>query len=325
MISVPDNAVPLGEYARLTWAVCRLRIDPYPSNATQPDTLPRSQGVKLLAVSSLFRSLCAHALTMSVDLYSAFATICIANVTILYLRLYFLPKDQARPPYNPPQAILDNETIYECLSAAEAQAVALARRTSQSPLVSDEPTPLHGLQAGLLPPALVNRCYREGCNGRWKPARTRHCSLCGTCRAGFDHHCAIFANCVTAPHIPTFLSLLLCTPPTVLTLIAPLLVTLLRRCGAAWRIAGSSEVIRQRWWDWKPSWIIAGGPMGRWVGGLVMGWKMLDREDAGGLYGNVRLKIGVLVFLGVAFSALCLVSPHTAQSCRPSSGLRTET
>jgi hypothetical protein len=241
----------------------------------------------------------------SLDAYSLFATISISLISLLYLRLYFLPRSQALPPFNPPEGIQANQVIYECLSPSEALAVRLAQQTRNQPSGPEatEGTPV--IQSDNAP--LVNRCYRDRCQGRWKPPRARHCSLCKTCRGGFDHHCAIFANCLTAPHIPTFLSLLLFTPPTVLTLISPLAIPLMRRTRLAWVTAGMSEDIKRRWWDWRPTWIIAGGPMGRWAGGLILGWKELDRQDKGGKYGEVRLRIGVLVFLGLLFSAICLV------------------
>jgi palmitoyltransferase len=245
----------------------------------------------------------------SVDAYSVFATLSIGCISVLYLRLYFLPRDQSRPPFNPPAPIQANEVIYECLSPAEAAAVRLAQRSSTSE-PAREVTPLApGTSKEAFSAPLVNRCYRDECAGRWKPPRTRHCSICRTCRSGFDHHCAIFANCLTAPYIPSFLSLLLCTPPTVGLLISPLVLPLLRRTREAWAIACVDEGIRARWWDWKPSWVVAAGPVGRWAGGLVQGWKALDRMDGGGAYGEIRLKIGVLVFLGLILSAICLVCP----------------
>ena len=32
-------------------------------------------------------------------------------------------------------------------------------------------------------------CVKDNCKMRWKPPRTHHCSTCGVCRVGFDHHC----------------------------------------------------------------------------------------------------------------------------------------
>ena len=32
-------------------------------------------------------------------------------------------------------------------------------------------------------------CVKDNCKMRWKPPGTHHCSVCGVCRLGFDHHC----------------------------------------------------------------------------------------------------------------------------------------
>jgi len=32
-------------------------------------------------------------------------------------------------------------------------------------------------------------CAKDSCKMRWKPPGTHHCSTCGVCRIGFDHHC----------------------------------------------------------------------------------------------------------------------------------------
>lgn len=39
------------------------------------------------------------------------------------------------------------------------------------------------------PEGQMEFCRKGRCNGRWKPPGTHHCSTCGTCRMGFDHHC----------------------------------------------------------------------------------------------------------------------------------------
>lgn len=242
--------------------------------------------------------------------YSSLAVVLIPTVSGLFLKLYFLPANQSVPPRDPPSDITLKKVVYECLPPAEAAAV---REANNEP-PSEEP--------------LVNRCWKGKCAGRWKPARARHCSECGTCRAGFDHHCAFvglnpqrlqmvtdeakFANCLTAPHIPTFLCLLTWTPPTIILLSSPLYLALARRATQAWSVSWSDPSIRLWWYEWRWSWAIAGGPVGRYMGGLVLGWKAIDRADGGG---SLRLEIGVLVGIGLILAMITTVSsPSTAKA-----------
>ncbi|KAK8853108.1 hypothetical protein IAR55_003809 [Kwoniella newhampshirensis] len=228
-------------------------------------------------------------------IYTPLPTILIGTITIHYLRLYFLPSTQSVPPHDPALAIRSQLKIFECLAPSEAGTIC---RANNEPVDGMEDVPL------------VDRCWKGRCGGRWKPARTRHCSQCGVCRGGFDHHCPFFANCLTAAYIPTFLSLLLYTPPSVVLLSLPLYSPMYHRALAAYTLSHTSENIRTYWWDWTPSWIIAGGPVGRFVGGLILGWRELDRsEDDGG--GVMRLGVGLMVGFGLI---LALVTAGLATS-----------
>src|SRR5437588_11046332 len=43
-------------------------------------------------------------------------------------------------------------------------------------------------------------CVKDNCRMRWKPPGTHHCSTCGVCRIGFDHHCPWVENsCGSSP------------------------------------------------------------------------------------------------------------------------------
>jgi hypothetical protein len=114
-----------------------------------------------------------------------------------------------------------------------------------------------------------------------------------------------FANCLTAPHLPTFIYLLTLTPPAIILLSLPLYAPLARRALQAYRFSSSSEAIVAGWWNWWASWVIAGGPVGRYVGGMVLGWRELDKMDGGGA---VRLGIGGLVGLGLILALITTVS-----------------
>jgi len=112
-------------------------------------------------------------------IYVITAATLIPAISILYLRLYFLPSSQSLPPRDLPLEIRTKVTTFECLSPAEAKAVRIAN--------GDDPERVKGAEGE----PMVNRCWRGKCGGGWKPARARHCSECGVCRAGFDHHCAL--------------------------------------------------------------------------------------------------------------------------------------
>jgi hypothetical protein len=87
-------------------------------------------------------------------------------------------------------------------------------------------------------------CSRENCQMRWKPPGTHHCSTCGVCRLGFDHHCpsvskapasnpsrlqltpSQLGNCVTTGRMKAFLTLLAVTSVTVPLASLPILAVL---------------------------------------------------------------------------------------------------
>ena len=112
-------------------------------------------------------------------LYTISAATLIPAISILYLRLYFLPTSQSVPPRDPPDSIKRGAVPFECLSPAAADVVRMANEE------------LAEHETAALSEPIVNRCWRGKCGGRWKPARARHCSECGVCRAAFDHHCAL--------------------------------------------------------------------------------------------------------------------------------------
>ena len=70
------------------------------------------------------------------------------------------------------------------------------------------------------------------------------------------------------------------------------------------RLSRSNEQF-EWWWNWWPSWIVAGGPLGRYGGGVVLGWRELDRKDGGGLF---RLSSGVLIAVGMGLTCIAGVS-----------------
>ncbi|WVO12487.1 hypothetical protein L204_100087 [Cryptococcus depauperatus] len=229
-------------------------------------------------------------------IYSISPTVSIGMISLLYLRLYFLPSSQSVPPFNAPSSIQSKKVIFECLDPEETRKQRLSNglTAEEADKLTNEP--------------LVNRCHKGKCRGRWKPARARHCSQCEVCRAGFDHHCALFANCLTAPYMPAFLALLLYAPLVVLFHCIPLVAPLTTKAASAYHQSCTSQWIRDNWWDWRWSWVVAGGPVGRYVGGLILGWKELDRMEEGGLE---RLAIGLLTAFGIIVSLIAAALAHS--------------
>ncbi|CAD6572576.1 MAG: hypothetical protein TREMPRED_000578 [Tremellales sp. Tagirdzhanova-0007] len=194
-------------------------------------------------------------------LYTLFTTLLISTITIVFLRLYLLPSNQSVPPKHPVPGISARQEIFECLSPSETAAVHLAN-------VGDVPVD------GSLPGRDIAQSV-----GRVEPVLI-----------------IIFANCLTVSHVPTFLILLLLTPPTTIFLSSPLYAPLVRRAIAGYRLSWADERIRTWWYAWSWSWIIAGGPIGRFTSGIILGWRELDRLDP---HRIVRLEFGVLVAIGI--------------------------
>ena len=44
--------------------------------------------------------------------------------------------------------------------------------------------------------------------------------------------------------------------------------------------------------------------MGRYVGGIIIGWRLLDRKDGGG---HIRLEIGIIAAVGLVLALMTLV------------------
>ncbi len=152
-------------------------------------------------------------------------------------------------------------------------------------------------------------CKKGGCNGRLKPPRTHHCSTCGVCREGFDHHvsmpaslesgahskiqCPWIGTCVTTRNRPQFLTFLLLTVIALTTAVSPIMVPVWGHTKMAYQASKTDPWIVSHWWDRSYSWILFGGPPGRFVGAALLGFGALKRN--GGESGNQTRVLGTMV------------------------------
>jgi len=123
--------------------------------------------------------------------------------------------------------------------------------------------------------ASLNFCVKGNCNMRWKPPGTHHCSTCGVCRIGYDHHCPWLGNCVTTGRLKVFLSLLVLTSFTVPLASLPILPVLRTHVVAALTASYADAWASGIWWNRVYSWIFCGGPAGRWIVGTLLGIRVL--------------------------------------------------
>lgn len=96
---------------------------------------------------------------------------------------------------------------------------------------------------------------------------------------------------------------------------------------AALRASQADEWTLKNWWHWPGSWIVFGGPVGRYVTGIVYGYRILQRavlpDETGRKWQDLIMKpclsvLGTVVFaLLLAGFSLVWLPGFLAPCCEP--------
>ncbi|KAE8231180.1 hypothetical protein CF326_g3807 [Tilletia indica] len=209
-------------------------------------------------------------------LWFVFIHTLLLNTLINYLRVF---QGAAPPslPHDPPPAVQRKRIIFEC---------------------DQDGNPL--------------RCWRDACNGRWKPPRTRHCGTCKVCRPGFDHHCVWFNADITAPDtIRAFLLTTFLAPTLIIFALAPISPICLKHILLIWESARTHPAVHKLWWQYG-WWTWLGGPWTHYGWGFIIGAWLYPKHSApvmqtdSSWLARPNLGIVLLFFCGAAISLVCI-------------------
>lgn len=201
------------------------------------------------------------------------------SLSQLYYRLITLPADHSLPPQHPPEILARKQVPFETTNNSGDLAI----------------------------------CQKHACKGRWKPPRAHHCSTCGVCRVGFDHHCPWIGTCVTTANRPAFMLFLLLTSVTLPIALFPVASTLIQHAKNAYDASLEDPWVLANWWHWKGSWIVFGGPGGRYLGAMFLGYSALNRRRSaphtspmlGDIIRDPNLLAAIGSLIAVALSLFC--------------------
>ena len=130
-------------------------------------------------------------------------------------------------------------------------------------------------------------------------------------------------NCVSLSQSKPFLRLLALTPLAINTSAIPVAYPLYKHLRSALRLSFNDPWIRETWWDWKWSWVVYGGPFGRYITGIVYGYRALQRKIAhkgpshfGDCVKEPRLALAGTVFFALFLGVLTVASNLPSRTAR---------
>ncbi|KAG6850796.1 hypothetical protein H0H93_008834 [Arthromyces matolae] len=116
-------------------------------------------------------------------------------------------------------------------------------------------------------------------------------------------------NCVTITRMKLFLFLLCATPLAVTVSLIPVARTLIGHVSLALQTSRNDPRTVAKWWDWYGSWIFFGGPFGRWLWGIALGFRILKSRHGRNYYlpGEMIEKPHLRLFILVLFTVIIAV------------------
>ncbi|PVG04500.1 hypothetical protein CPB86DRAFT_1022 [Serendipita vermifera] len=186
--------------------------------------------------------------TYTAIVYSVAATVLLGMLA--YVHAVLSLQEPPSPPEQIPDKVKERLVVYECID-----------------------------QDGEAP-----KCQKGVCKGRWKPSRTHHCSTCGQCRLGFDHHCLWLGNCVTMETRRMFLFLTGVSSLTIFLLSSVVIRPVWGHVNEALRVSYANDYANDMWWHRWYSWVLVAGPFGRWPVGVAYGYILLARQSQPSLF-----------------------------------------
>jgi len=90
--------------------------------------------------------------------------------------------------------------------------------------------------------------------------------------------------------------------------VIPVYRPLLRHISLALTVSDRDAWANEVWWDWYGSWIFFGGPFGRWIFGMVLGFRILKTQRKADLplIEQPNLRLFAICALGLVFSLFTL-------------------